>query len=88
MQPEPMQLGPMIKRYRTDAELSQRALGAALGVTGTAIHAWESGETIPDRSRIATLAAVLEVGDPGWAALERAAQMDEIARAAVNSSAA
>jgi len=74
-----MQLGPLIKRYRQAADLSQRALGALVGVSAPAIHGWEVGTTIPDRSRVATLAAVLEIGEPGHAALERAAQIDAVA---------
>jgi transcriptional regulator with XRE-family HTH domain len=83
-----MQLGTLIKRYRERADLSQRALGEAVGVSATAIHAWETGTTIPDRSRVATLAAVLRIGEPGYAALERAAQIDAVSKGAVNAPAA
>lgn len=48
-----------IRTARTKAKLSQSQLGAALGVTKSAVSGWEAGREIPHPSRLAALGRAL-----------------------------
>lgn len=50
-----------IKQLREAAGLSQRELGARIGVSGPAVAMWESGENRPSLTNLEKLADVLGV---------------------------
>lgn len=49
-----------IKALREAAGLSQRELGARIGVSGPAVAQWETGENRPSLTNLEKLADVLE----------------------------
>jgi transcriptional regulator with XRE-family HTH domain len=53
-----------LRRARQTSELSQRAVGEAVGRTGSAIWQWEEGRGAPDKATVTKLEAVLEL-EPG-----------------------
>lgn len=56
-----MTFGERLKRLRNDAGLTQRELGARLGVTYGSIHQWEADQTVPRGRRTAEIAEALGV---------------------------
>jgi transcriptional regulator with XRE-family HTH domain len=48
-----------IRTARTKAKLSQAQLGAALGVSKSAVSGWEAGRDVPHPSRLARLGRAL-----------------------------
>ncbi|OLZ70949.1 hypothetical protein AV521_13200 [Streptomyces sp. IMTB 2501] len=54
--------GRRVRAARRGKDLTQKQLGAAVGVTGTAVARWESGEDFPPGEKLPALAAVL--GEP------------------------
>ncbi len=55
-------LGAFLRRLREERELTQKRVAKELGISQSALSAWESGQTLPPRPQIARIAAVLEVG--------------------------
>src|SRR4051812_18929715 len=47
--------------YRSDHDLSQRALGALLGVKQPQIARWESGGALPSADNLALIAGTLDI---------------------------
>lgn len=47
--------------YRSDHDLSQRALGEVLGVKQPQIARWESGEGLPSADNLALIAGTLDI---------------------------
>ena len=54
-------LGERIEALRREKDMSQSALGEALGITAQAVSKWERGQSFPDLSRLDDLAQILEV---------------------------
>ncbi len=53
-----------LRRYRDEHNLTQKALGERLGVTGATILRWENGERLPRRGQWALI--ILKTGiEPG-----------------------
>ena len=48
-----------IKRLRINAEMTQKDLAAACGVTQGAVSQWEQGASFPTSSKVCTVARVL-----------------------------
>lgn len=57
-----MTLGEQIRKYRTEANLSQKELGAKLGVSQQQIAQYESGKRIPKIDTINNIAGALGIG--------------------------
>jgi transcriptional regulator with XRE-family HTH domain len=55
-------LGAFLRRLRDERELTQKQVARELGISQSALSAWESGQTLPPRPQIERLAAVLGVG--------------------------
>jgi transcriptional regulator with XRE-family HTH domain len=55
-------LGAFLRRLREERELTQKQVAKDLGISQSALSAWESGQTLPPRPQILRLAAVLGVG--------------------------
>jgi transcriptional regulator with XRE-family HTH domain len=53
-----------LRRARETCGLSQRAVGEAVGRTGSAVWQWEEGRGAPDQATVTKLEAVLEL-EPG-----------------------
>lgn len=64
-------IGARLKKYRQDANLSQRALAAKLYVSQQAVGQWETDKTTPSPETMIKLAQILGIttdallGDPG-----------------------
>ena len=54
-------MGDAIRRYRREKGMTQEEVAAALGVTASAVHKWETGKTLPDITLLAPLARLLGV---------------------------
>lgn len=59
---EAQKVGNLIRRLRSERNLTQRELGGLLGITDKTVSKWERGRGIPDISMIAGLAGLFEVG--------------------------
>lgn len=57
-----MTIGEQIRKYRTEANLSQKELGEKLGVTQQQIAQYESGKRIPKIDTINNIAGALGIG--------------------------
>jgi len=55
-------LGAFLRRLREERELTQKRVAKELGISQSALSAWESGQTLPPRPQIERIAAVLGVG--------------------------
>ena len=63
--------GPLLRRHRTAAGLTQEALAEAAGLSARAVRALEAGErTAPHRDTVHRLAGALELAEAERAALE------------------
>jgi len=49
------------RRIRLEAGVSARALGAAIGVDGSTVYRWETGQSVPTPHHAVRYAAALEV---------------------------
>jgi transcriptional regulator with XRE-family HTH domain len=77
-EPPHVEKGRRIREARSAVRLSQRELGARLGVIGRTVLRWEAGEFAPPaRVREALLAALVDAGTPLVDALASALGMDE-----------
>ncbi|MBR5445192.1 MAG: helix-turn-helix transcriptional regulator [Clostridia bacterium] len=56
-----MKLGENIRLYRTKLNLTQEALGEAVGVSAQAVSKWESDASLPDTALLPRIAAALQV---------------------------
>ena len=56
---------PEIRHARIALGMSQRELGAALGVSARTVRAWEQGENKPHRNNVAALRRLLERHEAG-----------------------
>ncbi|MBR4959909.1 MAG: helix-turn-helix transcriptional regulator [Clostridia bacterium] len=56
-----MKLGENIRLYRTKLNLTQEALGEAVGVSAQAVSKWESYSSLPDTALLPGIAAALNV---------------------------
>lgn len=56
MTPTMTDLGPLIRRLRQNAGLTQDELGARVGTTGASVSNWEGGKHPPNPSNIRALA--------------------------------
>ena len=54
-----MTLGKNIKKYRTEAGLTQEELGAAVGVSAQAVSKWENEESMPDTALLLPISDAL-----------------------------
>lgn len=61
--PSPMEVGRRIVAARRDAEMTQRQLAKAIGISPSTMCLWEGGVARPNSSRILDIARVLGV-DP------------------------
>lgn len=52
--------GELLRLRRNDRQMTQRALGDAVGVTPQAVSEWETGKSIPDRMNAQAIDAALE----------------------------
>ncbi len=55
-------LGALLRRLREERELTQKQVARNLGISQSALSAWESGQTLPPRPQMQRIAAVLGVG--------------------------
>lgn len=55
-------LGAFLRRLREERELTQKQVAKELGISQSALSAWESGQTLPPRPQMARIAAALGVG--------------------------
>ncbi|HUL07744.1 MAG TPA: helix-turn-helix domain-containing protein [Candidatus Acidoferrum sp.] len=55
-------LGAFLRRLREERELTQKQVARDLGISQSALSAWESGQTLPPRPQIERIAGVLGVG--------------------------
>jgi len=55
-------LGAFLRRLREERELTQKQVAGDLGISQSALSAWESGQTLPPRPQIERIAGVLGVG--------------------------
>ena len=51
-----MTLGKNIKKYRTEAGMTQEELGEAVGVSAQAVSKWENEESMPDTALLLPIA--------------------------------
>lgn len=56
-----MTLDGRIRCWRKFRKLSQRALGALIGVSGATVAQWEGGATSPTQANLEKLVAALEL---------------------------
>ena len=56
-----MQIGKVIKEYRTKKAMTQEEMAYRLGVTGSAVGKWENGSSLPDITLVAPIARLLGV---------------------------
>lgn len=54
-----MQIGDMIREYRTAKKMTQEEMAQHLGVTAPAVNKWENGKTLPDIALLAPIARLL-----------------------------
>src|SRR5262245_4350617 len=54
-------LGALLRKLREDRELTQKQVAKELGISQSALSAWESGQTLPPRPQITRIAGVLGV---------------------------
>src|SRR5215813_1604047 len=52
-------LGAFLKRLREERELTQKQVARDLGISQSALSAWESGTTLPPRAQVQRIATVL-----------------------------
>lgn len=72
-----MKLSTCVKKLRTEADLSTKAFGEALGVSHTAVVEWEHGKGISPFNRLRLLAFAKDrAADPVIVAVLEAAQED------------
>lgn len=55
-------LGALLRRLREERELTQKQVARDLGISQSALSAWESGQTLPPRPQMPRIAAALGVG--------------------------
>lgn len=70
-------LGAFLRRLREERELTQKQVAHDLGISQSALSAWESGQTLPPRPQIARIAAVLGVGVDALEAYFEKAESEE-----------
>lgn len=70
-------LGAFLRRLREERELTQKQVAHDLGVSQSALSAWESGQTLPPRPQIVRLAGVLGVGVEALEAYFEKAESEE-----------
>ena len=56
-----MTIGERIKRFRQLNDLTQKELGAKLGISSQAVSKWERGISTPDLSQIAPLTMLFRI---------------------------
>lgn len=56
-----MQMGEVIRKYRTDKNMTQEEMANRLGVTPLAVNKWENGKSLPDISLLAPIARLLKI---------------------------
>ena len=54
-------LGAFLRRLREERELTQKQVARDLGISQSALSAWESGQTLPPRPQIERIAGVARV---------------------------
>jgi transcriptional regulator with XRE-family HTH domain len=54
-------LGALLRRLREERDLTQKQVARDLGISQSALSAWESGQTLPPRPQLQRVAAVLGV---------------------------
>jgi transcriptional regulator with XRE-family HTH domain len=57
-----MSLGTLLRRVREERQLTQKKVAQELGISQSALSAWESGQTLPPRPQLARIAAVFGIG--------------------------
>ncbi len=70
-------LGAFLRRLREERELTQKQVARDLGISQSALSAWESGQTLPPRPQIVRLAGVLGVGVEALEAYFEKAESEE-----------
>jgi len=70
-------LGAFLRRLREERELTQKQVARDLGISQSALSAWESGQTLPPRPQMARIAAVLGVGVDALEAYFEKAESEE-----------
>jgi transcriptional regulator with XRE-family HTH domain len=75
-----MRFGDLLRRHRVAAGMTLEQLGSSLSspVSHATISTWETCRAVPNRARISQLVVALGLSEPEWAALEKAAQIDEL----------
>lgn len=53
--------GALLKARRESLDKTQAEVAAEVGVTQAAVSSWESGETVPDSSRVRDVARAYDV---------------------------
>lgn len=56
-----MQIGEVIRKYRSDKNMTQEDMARRLGVTAPAVNKWESSKSMPDISLLAPIARLLGI---------------------------
>lgn len=56
-----MQIGPVIRKYRKQKDMTQEEMANRLGVTAPAVNKWENGNSYPDITLLAPLARLLDI---------------------------
>lgn len=77
MQSPVRSLGAFLRRLREERELTQKRVAKELGISQSALSAWESGQTLPPRPQIVRLADVLGVGAEALEAYFEKAESEE-----------
>jgi len=70
-------LGALLRRLRDDRDKTQKEVAQALGISQSALSAWESGQTLPPRPQIARIADLLGVDVDVFEPHFEAAEMEE-----------
>jgi transcriptional regulator with XRE-family HTH domain len=71
-----MAFADLLTKYRKRAGVTKTSLARAIGVTFTAVHAWESGKTPPPPERIKEIAKIVSVPKEEVGAFHCAAAME------------
>jgi transcriptional regulator with XRE-family HTH domain len=70
-------LGALLKRLREERDQTQKEVAQALGISQSALSAWESGVTLPPRPQIDRIAVLFGVGLEMLEPYFEAAEMEE-----------
>ena len=73
-------IGANIKRLRSERQITQERLSAAMGVSCAAVSKWERGETLPDISLLPLLADYFAVSIDELMGYDAARNEEEIRR--------